>query len=761
MITDLTGIASALRVTKRAIELRANREAWPYEAEAVRGGRRKVFVLETLPAEVARAMKKHQAITTRAESSTHVMRVLADLEAKERAERAAKQAKGEQNIKKLMEPLAESVQARFDGRYSIVKSWERWFPTVQPMGKKASYWAYADAFNANDTDIAAAVREQFQPLKGRSVESWVLAHVKDGLAGLIDHWDGKAKKDVNVFTSNPKLEEITIALMIMRPHLSMKTLTEMLGQAAVDADTGEVLFAAPSYWATTRFCNAWKKKNDEFYLASTNPDEWKNKKMVAFGDAAEGIERLNQRWEMDATPADWMLRDDDDVRRRYSVSVIIDVYSERSLMVMSPTPRAETHKLALRLAILLWGVPEEIVTDNGADYVSRDFLNTLKMLDIAHHRTDPFSPWEKPYVERMNQTMLHSVLEVYSSFIGHNVAERNAIEARATFAERLFSKDTDLVEMAMPAQLLQTRINQWLTGVYEQRPHGGAHMDGLSPFAKAAAYRGQVHRIADERALDILLAPPAGKGSYVVVKKGLNIMGAQFIALELALIVGKTVQVYLTDDYGQIVVYHEGKFVCVARCPERTGISRQEIASHARQLQRKNIAEQRKAAKMPKLDPDALVSSYLQGKAEAAGKLVTLPAPAQTHTTTALTAAGRAARTLDGAVPTTEVPGDLQMIMNKRQAEREAPAAPSTPEPEKVSVIPETAQLRYRKWQELDELLKMGGTLDDPKLTRWYGTYPMHPEFAVMKRRDADTQARAALGLRDTAGTVSHFKTNN
>ena len=58
--------------------------------------------------------------------------------------------------------------------------------------------------------------------------------------------------------------------------------------------------------------------------------------MVAFGDASEDVERLNQRWEMDATPADWMLQDEDGALRRYSVSVIIDVYSSRSLMVVSP-----------------------------------------------------------------------------------------------------------------------------------------------------------------------------------------------------------------------------------------------------------------------------------------------------------------------------------------------------------------------------------------------------------------------------------------
>lgn len=753
MKVDLQLIADALRLTRRAINERARREEWDFEEAAVRGGRSKVFGLESLPADVVRAVQRHQMMKTRAESSTHVMRVLADIEAQDTERTSIKQAKGEDNLKRLMVPLAASVQARFDGRFAVVKGWERWFPTVQPMSRNVSFSVYADAFNASAVDLHTSILEQFQPISSRSIQRWVLAYEKEGMASLIDHKDGKALKDINVFTKNPALEKTAIALLIDRPHITVADLVTMLEQASRDEETGDVLFEAPSYSATVRFTKAWKAKNTELFTAATNPDEWKNKYMVAFGDASEDVTFLNARWEMDATPADWMLIDDDGGLRRYSASVVIDVYSRRSLVVLSPTPRTETHKLALRLALLRWGVPSQIVTDNGKDYVSRDFLATLKALEIDHLATAPFSPWEKPHVERMNQTMLHSILEVYSSFIGHNVAERNAIEARATFAERLFSKDTKLVEMAMPAALLQARINLWLEGVYEQDRHDGI---GMSPFAKAAEYRGAVRRIQDERALDVLLAQPAGKGSYVITKKGLRIQGAQFLALELSLLVGKTVDVRLTEDYGQIVVYHEGQFVCVARCPERSGVSRKEIANHARQLQRQNIQQQRKEVKKTKVDPDALVSSYLRSKAEAAGKLTALPAPSTQHHPAALVASSFAARALDGAAATTSVPEELQALMNRRQAERQAPAAAETP---KVGVIPETPQLRFRKWLELDQLLTMGGTIDDAKLTRWYGSYPQHPEHAVMKKRHQESLAASEPG--NTGATVvREFKSN-
>jgi transposase InsO family protein len=199
-------------------------------------------------------------------------------------------------------------------------------------------------------------------------------------------------------------------------------------------------------------------------MASTNPDEWKQND-GRLGDASEGIERLNQRWN-GCDPS----RLDAENRGRQTaslfVSVIIDVYSRRSIMVVSPTPRAETHKLALRLALLQWGVPELIVTDNGKDYISREFVGTLDSLNIQHFRTNPFSPWEKPFVERMNQTMLHSVWK----HIAHSLAitSQSVVPSKpAPALQNDYSPKQMAVEIGMPAALLEERLNQWLTGIYE------------------------------------------------------------------------------------------------------------------------------------------------------------------------------------------------------------------------------------------------------------------------------------------------------
>ncbi|WP_416053096.1 transposase [Cupriavidus basilensis] len=754
MTLTIADVAVALSVTKRAVSKRALKEAWPHTSRRAQGGEQKLFDAAQLPGDVRRAIDRHNSIQARAEGAAAIDAVITRVR-RTAAERAAARARqGEVNLKKLLDAMSEGVKSRLDGRFAIVRSWEQWFAAKQPLARSVSWEVYASAYNANELQMAYEVTVVFPKVSARSVQRWVLDFERAGMAGLIDENDGHLRKDINVFTTQPMLEKVTIALLIERPHLGVQNLLDLIEAAAADEKTGATLFNVPTYHQAYRFLRNWKAKNAELLSASTNPDQWKNSYMTAFGDASAGVIRLNQRWEMDATPADWMLTDDDGKQRRYSASVVIDVFSRRMIVVLSPTPKTETHKFALRLALLAWGVPEEIVTDNGKDYQSVDFQETLRQLDIKHHTTGPFSPWEKPHVERGIQSILHSNLEALSAFVGHNVAERSAIEARRSFADRLFKKD-QVVELAMPAGELQSRINDWLKGTYEQREHGGLEQ---TPFAMAASYRGEIRRIQDERALDLLLAQPAGKGTYVVTKKGLNIASGNYIAPELGLYVGRDVSVRQTADMGELVVYHEGEFVCVAVCPERTGVSRKEIAAHAREAQRAHIQEQRRNAKATKTNPDQLIESLLRKRAEAAGKLATLPQPTVAHDTPALAAAGAAHRALTGRQAAAPVPADLQRILDARkQAETNPTPAEATPPATNVHRLPETAQMRFRKWLELDQTVTNGGSIDDPFFARWYGSYAQGSEFRAMKKRHLEGQLQAASsGGSSTVAPVRH-----
>ena len=724
------------------------REGYDFREVPAKGGKAGLRREYAPPAAIAKLIDRAEGIIAAGDKAARVQAVVAEVVRQQEEAAAARQAKGEAALMALVDKLTPGQRTRFDARLSIVQGWEVWFVRAQPIRKKAGLDLYACQYNADDLpalpQITAAVREAYPSISARSVERWHTDYSRDGLAGLIDKQDGHLTRDVNVFTRQPALYSTTLALLVAKPHIKNSDMLEMLRHAAVDEETGEFLFEVPSIWATDRFLRAWREKHPELLLAATDPDAWKNKAMAAVGNASEDVQRLNQRWEMDATPADWMLLDPETGQhRRYTCSVCIDVYSRRMIVVLSRTPKAQTHMFCLRLALLAWGVPEEIVTDNGKDYLARAFTLMLAELKIKHYVTNPFSPWEKPHVERGIGVMLHSILEVLPNFVGHSVAERSAIEARQTFAERLFKKDS-VVELDIGPEELDGHIQNWLVGTYHQREHGGT---GQTPFARATAWTGKVRHIDNERALDVLLMPTAANGgTRTIQKKGIEIERGWYAAPELfrKVEVGTEVLIRETEDFGQVVVYQGGEFVCVAICPERKGVSRKELAAHCRNAQAKRIkADKAALRKAAQVDPDKMVADLLRKKAQAAGKLASHPGARVTHNTPGLHQAAMAAKRIDGGAEAPALPADIARAMAAKQTQ-----------PEKVTPLPETPDQRFRRWLALNETVEKGEVIADPKAQKWWGMYPQSSEFKALNKRH-----QAQMNTGTTAATVVPVRT--
>ena len=124
-------------------------------------------------------------------------------------------------------------------------------------------------------------------------------------------------------------------------------------------------------------------------------------------------------------------------------------------------------------------------------------------LDIEPDVLPPYSPEKKPFIERFFGTLTRGLLAYLPGFAGHDVAQRQAIRARRSFAERRGESEADAFQVELPAAELQARIDAWIETIYEREPHDG--LDGRTPFEVAAGQ--PVRRIENERALDILLAP--------------------------------------------------------------------------------------------------------------------------------------------------------------------------------------------------------------------------------------------------------------
>lgn len=426
------------------------------------------------------------------------------------------------------------------------------------------------------------------------------------------------------------------------------------------------------------------------------------------------------------------------------------------LVVVARTPRTVTHCFALRQALLTWGVPREVLTDNGQDYQSGHFKQALLALSIEHRTTAPFSPEEKPHVERAIGTLNHSILELLPHFTGHSVAERKAIEARRSFADRLARKGelVDFGELgleAMTAEAMQGRINTWLAGIYEQRAHASL---GRSPFAQAASWTGEVRRIGDERSLDLLLAKPADGGQRTVQKKGIRLDGTWFQAPDLARIdVGSVVDVYETPDLGRIVVYFRKNFVCIAEAAERTGADRRQIALKASEIKRAVAAEQRRRLKAETkgLAPTSeVLDRHLADQAAAAGKLVVGEFGHTPHRSHGLTEAGKAAAALAGPKPSARAAALLALA---EQAMAEAPSNVTELPAAKAHATPLEGlsnREKYELWLLYDARVTAHGgdveaALEEAWQRRFWLNFPTTPIFRAeasmaAARQEADAR---------------------
>lgn len=536
---------------------------------------------------------------------------------------------------------ASRAQIRCSARTMIV-GLVKLFAEAGGLSMIAARANFAHLFNAGEIAVEPWVKAEVGRLTVRSIERWTSQLARHGaqrLAGRYGHRKGKGQIECDA-----QLRDFCVAQMAANAHLSAKGLGDR-----VKARFGLTIAKR----TLQRFMSGARAQHANLFLTAQNPDAWKNQRLVAFGSLSEAVTAPNARWEADASPADIILLDPeaDGGRRRYHLIGNIDVWSRRVKILVTETPKSTATMCVIRRSIMDWGVPQLQKTDNGKDFVSAYCVRAFAALQIEHRPCAPFSPEGKPHIERFFHTLQHDLIATLPGFIGHNVADRKAIEARRSFADRLGEKDA-LIEVSLTRDELQARIDDWLAHDYHARHHEGL---GTSPRLKTMEWTGPIARIENERALDILLAEaPDTAGLRVVGKKGLRVENALFIAPDLALHIGERVQVRLDpDDMGQIVVYTiEGDFVCVAKCPERTGIDRREVAVLAKHLQKQDQRDLKARLAAAKRDYRLgdLADEVAAMKREEAASIIEFPRanPTENYDTPMLAAAALAARRLAG-----------------------------------------------------------------------------------------------------------------
>jgi putative transposase len=533
--------------------------------------------------------------------------------------------------------LAPKEERRVMAKLHILRALDE-FARCQnpPIPATHATYLFTIAYTAGTVPIDPVAREEYPSVHPASLSRWRKSLREDGLASLRGNYKGQ--KGNGTIETQPDLRDFIVAMLHHAPHVRASNLMKQLDARFA----GRMDIRLPGSRALERWVTAWKKTNAQQHAFNTNPDAWKNKFQVAFGSSTEDITYPNQVWQMDGSPADVMFTDG-----RYALVSCIDVFTRRMKLLVTKTAKAEAVGLTLRKAILDWGVPTKVKTDNGSDYKSRHVHMFLAALDIQQEFSPPYTPENKGVVERGFGTFTREVSEILDGYIGHSVADRKNIEARKGFAERLKNKD-EVIPMKLTGAEFQAICDEWVEHEYHQRAHRG--LNGRSPIQVAAEWAGPIRRIIDERALDMLLAPAKGDGMRTVTKQGLRVENELFYSDDLFPFVGQQVQVRMDpSDMGRVLVYGGPamEFLTVAVCADLLGVPRAEFAAHAKAKQALAMREGRAHGK--KL-VRSMKSSEIAGEVRASWKkrsqIRQFPGASVEHDTPELRAAGAAADAL-------------------------------------------------------------------------------------------------------------------
>ena len=492
-----------------SIQRRAKRENWISRPLPRRGGGHE-WLLESMPE--ATRLTIASAIAVRI--------------AKEQERDAPRIASEVFTVNTLAE-VPEAKRRRASARALLV-SMAREFGAASGSARSVAYEVFCHEYNRKAISVPEWVREELPRVCRSSLTGWESSIGKEGLASLAGR-QGQHRKGTGIIDSTPGMADVVIAHIIEFYDVAADYVLRALKTKFKEL---------PNLRSLQRWMKQYRDENESIILKIQNPDGWRSKYQSAAGSRSAGITGANQLWEMDCSPADILLADG----KRYTMLGCIDVGTRRTRLQVAESSNSLAVCALLRRSLLDFGVTDAVKIDNGKEYAN--FLVTTALLDLGIHIDwcTPFSPEEKPHIERFFRTF-QSSLTTLPGFIGHSVADRKAIESRRSFAERVSRKNGEkpTLELRYTLEDFQRHCDVYCTDMYGEKEHTTL---GMSPNEAAARDEGTVRRITDERALDLLLLPVAGQdGVRQVRKAGIMVDKGKYNAPELGGLDGREVQV--------------------------------------------------------------------------------------------------------------------------------------------------------------------------------------------------------------------------
>jgi putative transposase len=390
----------------------------------------------------------------------------------------------------------------------------------------------------------------------RSLQRWIRAYHRDGIAGLIDKRRGHSGHGQPFsFEAQSRLKELYL-------HGNKRDLTTCWRIVQYEAKKNG--WDVPSYSGVRRWVNenipiptrVLFREGESAYSAKYEPYILKDFDSIPPGSVWVGDHHQLNAWVRHR--GRWI---------RPWLTAWIDMRTRKVMgHFLAPSPNQGTILQALRRGVLAHGLPDSVKIDNGRDYDSETFTGTTKQKRRA---------LKKGYLDEAGISGLFNLLSIDVSFAIPYRAQSKSIERFFDTLDRQFCKfvptycgkdaaqkpedlneylkSEDALAEAFTLETLATRVDRWAQA-YDNTPHTGEGMNGATPNEMFATRTSK--RVADKRSLDLLLR--VWSQPLTVGKNGVRFRGMYYgqYDTQLVLYQGRTVRVaYDPDDLRRVDLY--------------------------------------------------------------------------------------------------------------------------------------------------------------------------------------------------------------
>ena len=274
--------------------------------------------------------------------------------------------------------------------------------------------------------------------------------------------------------------------------------------------------------------------------------------------------KVNEEWQVDATPYDFMCLDENGKPVRYTAVGIIDVGGEMRVYDLCDSPNGYANVRLLKKALKEMGRPGYIKGDHGKDYVGKHFQGVLKRLGVQYAKAPKFTGKAKGKIERCHKE-IQDFFEGLPGFLGHNVGDRALREKQAEDKAAMLSGAKTNIKNLMTRDQMQTMMDRWCESF-----KGSEEIEEFG-------FDERVFGRSEERILQA---------------EGFSINGFKFTDLEVfrhAKIGDKLETIENIDDASVYHVYKDGEYICDVVNQDVAKMSAEEVKAAQKEYEKRVI----------------------------------------------------------------------------------------------------------------------------------------------------------------------------